>query len=279
MNRTEIVTNPAATPVIELAPGVEVRILASGAQGARGVTTALANFSPGSSLPSHRHPCSEVIILLAGSATVCIEGRCYSLGVCDAMHVPRGTIHSVSNSSATEQAIFHTSFASETPMRETVTQEFAVENRTTTDEFVPETLVRFNEARVYELAPKTHFRDLFAKRFGASGICGGYGLFEPGSSLPCHFHEYDESITIITGQAVCLVAGSSYQLSDRGTACIPKARPHRFLNQSDEPMAMIWVYAGDEPERTLVEPGWCDGTVVWPPSNGNARDSNSSLKS
>ena len=107
MNRTEIVTNPAATPGRELAPGVEVRILASGAQGARGVTTALANFSPGSSLPSHRHPCSEVIILLAGSATVCIEGRCYSLGVCDAMHVPRGTIHSVSNPSATEQAIFH----------------------------------------------------------------------------------------------------------------------------------------------------------------------------
>ena len=264
MNRTEIVTHPAKAPALSLAPGVEVRMLASGAQGARGVATVLATFAPGGMLPPHRHPCSEVIILLEGSATVCVEGRRYSLCVCDAMHVPRGAIHSVSNPSATEHAVFHTSFASETPSREAVVQEVKFEDRVTTDATVPETLVRFRAAPVYELAPKTHFRDLFAKRFGSSGICGGYGLFEPGSSLPCHFHEYDESITIITGEAVCLVAGSSYPLSDRGTACIPKARPHRFLNRSDQPMAMIWVYAGDEPERTLVEPGWCDGTVVWP---------------
>jgi hypothetical protein len=37
--------------------------------------------------------------------------------------------------------------------------------------------------------------------------------------------------------------------------------PHRFLNMSDRPMAMIWVYAGDEPARTIVAAGCCDGTV------------------
>jgi quercetin dioxygenase-like cupin family protein len=111
------------------------------------------------------------------------------------------------------------------------------------------------------LSPGAHFRDLFARRFGARGICGGYGIFGPGASLPCHFHEYDESITIIQGTAVCQVAGSEHQLSDCGTACIPKGRPHRFLNRSAAPMAMIWVYAGDEPERTLVDAGYCSGTL------------------
>ncbi len=45
------------------------------------------------------------------------------------------------------------------------------------------------------------FSDSFAGRFGAVGICGGYGQFAPSSSLPCHTHHYDESVTIITGEA------------------------------------------------------------------------------
>jgi hypothetical protein len=32
-------------------------------------------------------------------------------------------------------------------------------------------------------------------------------------------------------------------------------------------MAMIWVYAGTEPERSLVRPAYCDGTLVWPESD------------
>jgi mannose-6-phosphate isomerase-like protein (cupin superfamily) len=59
------------------------------------------------------------------------------------------------------------------------------------------------------------------------------------------------------------VAGKEYRLSDCGTACIPKRRPHRFLNRSASPMAMIWVYAGDEPERTVVDAGACDGSCDW----------------
>jgi hypothetical protein len=26
-------------------------------------------------------------------------------------------------------------------------------------------------------------------------------------------------------------------------------------------MAMIWVYAGDEPDRTVLEQGYCDGLL------------------
>jgi hypothetical protein len=28
-------------------------------------------------------------------------------------------------------------------------------------------------------------------------------------------------------------------------------------------MAMVWVYAGDEPERTILDAGYCDGTLRW----------------
>jgi mannose-6-phosphate isomerase-like protein (cupin superfamily) len=84
-------------------------------------------------------------------------------------------------------------------------------------------------------------------------------VFQPGAALPCHYHAFDESITIVAGRAVCQVAGREYDVGDCDTVCVPQGRPHRFLNRSDRPMAMIWVYAGDEPERTLVDPGYCEG--------------------
>ncbi len=46
------------------------------------------------------------------------------------------------------------------------------------------------------------------------GICGGPSIFQPGTSLPCHGHGFDESITIVTGRAVCQVAGKECELAD-----------------------------------------------------------------
>lgn len=115
----------------------------------------------------------------------------------------------------------------------------------------------------YELSPRAEFRDLFAGRFGSVGICGGYGRFEPQASLPCHIHKFDESITIVKGEGLCLVQGERYQLSSYDTAFVPEGRPHRFLNQSHSTMAMVWVYAGSEPERTIVNTAYCSGTLSW----------------
>jgi mannose-6-phosphate isomerase-like protein (cupin superfamily) len=167
----------------------------------------------------------------------------------------------VANPSGDTPAVLFSSFASDAPGREPVPGTFPVSDRDAATPADPENLTRFDQAPVYELAPRAFFRDLFARRFGARGVCGGYGLFEPGASLPCHVHGFDESITIVTGRAVCQVAGREYDLGGCDTACVPQGRPHRFLNRSAAPMAMIWVYAGDEPDRTLVDPGYCEGRL------------------
>ena len=157
--------------------------------------------------------------------------------------------------------------ASAVPSEEIVDQVFPIQDRGLSNpgEEDPESVVRFAQAEVYELSPGADFRDLFAGRLGAVGICGGYGRFQPGASLPCHVHQFDESITIIEGNALCLVQGNRYTVSGYDTAFVPEGRPHRFLNQSNAPMAMIWVYAGSEPGRMLVEAGYCDGTLPWRP--------------
>jgi len=128
----------------------------------------------------------------------------------------------------------------------------------------PETIVRYKPDSIYELSTNAFFLDLFARRFGAVGICGGHGRFLPGASLPCHIHDFDESITIVNGRAVCLVQGRQYELSGCDTAFIPKGLPHRFLNLSDEEMSMVWVYAGSEPDRRIISSGYCSGERPWP---------------
>ncbi|MDB5309453.1 MAG: hypothetical protein JWO38_3655 [Gemmataceae bacterium] len=260
MRRTEFLTRGSDSGRGELAPGVGLHVLASGSSGARGLTTALVRFSSGAELPYHRHPFSEVVVVLEGRAEFRVEGRRYRLAPYDAIHVPAGTAHAVTNS-GTDPARLHSSFASDAPTRELVSTAFKTQDVDDSDPAWPEHLIRFATAPVYELAPRAFFRDLFACRLGSRGVCGGYGLFEPGASLPCHYHGFDESITIVTGTAVCQVAGREYVVADCDTVCIPTGRPHRFLNQSERPMAMIWVYAGDEPDRTLVDPGYCDGPL------------------
>ena len=84
-------------------------------------------------------------------------------------------------------------------------------------------------------------------------MSGGYGLFQPGGRLPAHCHDFDESICIIEGTEVCVVEGRRYQQSGCNTALQPRGRVHYFINESKQPMAMIWVYAGPVPERVIVD--------------------------
>ncbi|MBI1917435.1 MAG: cupin domain-containing protein, partial [Planctomycetes bacterium] len=160
MSRLEVLTRADRAPSIELAPGVQIRLLASGSLGARGLTTALARFDPGVTLPYHTHPCSEAIVVLEGQAEVLAEGRRYRLRPFDAMHLPAGTAHAVSNASADAPALLHSSFASDNPGRDLVSMEFTPSDREDSDSTTPEQLVRFGTAPVYELSSRAFFRDL-----------------------------------------------------------------------------------------------------------------------
>lgn len=264
--RKAAVVSGRCAPLPEAAAGVELREFVSAACGARGVSSGTAFFQPRGELPYHKHPCSEAMTVLKGEADVRVEGRRYRLRELDSIHFPAGIAHSVLNSQGNEVLLAHWAFATAFPGRELVRIDFPMRDGQDSNASleVPERVMRFREAEIYELAEKAYFTDLFGSRFGATGICGGYGRFEAGASLPCHVHRCDESITIISGLAVCQVMGQESQLSDCDTAFVPQGLPHRFLNRTSETMAMIWVYASDEPERTIVEADYCTGLMPWP---------------
>lgn len=258
-NREHIISGNCA-PIEKSPPGVALRTFASNACGASNFYTGTATFEPSAALPSHTHKVSEAITVLEGRATIQVEGRRYHLGPLDSIHIPASVAHSVWNSNSDSPMIAHSTFAEPKPTRAFTDQSFELQNDPTSSS-APEHLRRFETIETYELAEGAVFCDLFAKRFGAVGICGGYGRFLPGSSLPCHVHQFDESITIVAGTALCQVEGHEYKLSGYDTAFVPEGRAHRFFNASDQPMAMIWVYAGDEPDRTLVDAGYCSGVL------------------
>ena len=246
--------------------GVALRTFVSQRCGARGFSTGTATFRGGTELPYHWHECSEAISILRGTAIVIVERRAYHLNRLDCMHIPSGIPHLVRNASEDMELVAHWSFASAEPTRTFVDGPLSIEDRGSGSPSSrdPESLRRFAEAEVYELSKGAWFRDLFAKRFGSEGICGGYGRFSPASSLPCHTHHYDESITILSGDAICLVQGARYSIKGLHNAFVPQGKPHRFLNDGGSDMEMLWVYAGDEPDRNLIDAGYCSGSLVWP---------------
>ena len=121
-----------------------------------------------------------------------------------------------------------------------------------------ERVVRHGSATRYEANPGASFIDFFNCDLGCPQMSGGYGLFQPGAQLPCHLHDFDESISIVQGRATCIVEGNRYSLSHNATALVPRGRCHYFINDSDAPMAMIWVYAGPSPVRIVLEASLCD---------------------
>jgi quercetin dioxygenase-like cupin family protein len=261
-----IVSARSGSPGVPVAEGVAVRMFASKECGATAFSTGAATFRPGAFMPYHFHEFSEAVTVLEGRARVLLEGRQYRLGPRDCVHVPARVAHQVENEDAEQELVVLSAFANANPARTREERSFCVEERGAgmPGETDPETIVRFEEAEKYELAENALFCDLFARRFGAEGICGGYGRFLKGASLPCHIHDFDESITIVKGEAVCLVRGKRYELSGYDTAFIPRGIPHRFLNEAADEMAMIWVYAGDEPDRQIVAAGYCSGELAWP---------------
>jgi quercetin dioxygenase-like cupin family protein len=258
-DRSEAIVRPEAAEVVALMPGVELRPLADAHHDARGLFTGLVTLAPGASIPHYARPMAEAMVLLEGAAAVDVEDRRYALGPLDAVAVMPGGPRRVVNLSADRRAVFHIALASGAAEQSWINGRFTPVEQppASTGRDGSEHVVRRAEAPVTELASHAFFQDLYNAELGTRGICGGYGLFEPGARLPCHRHLFDESITIVRGTATCVVEGHRHELAGFATAMVPQGRCHYFINLTLEPMAMVWVYAGDMPDRIVVDEHLC----------------------
>ncbi len=248
-DRPEVNTTVGSGVVSEVTPGVRFECLVGTQNLARNLTTGLVTLAAMAEWPAHTHPFSESITLLDGRGAVEVEGRRYDLAILDNVVIPRGVAHRVLNLSDQGPAVFHLAIAGAS-----IDHTIALSVPPSTSNEGPERVNRFATAHRFEAGPKTEFIDFFNETI-LPGIemSGGYGRFHPGGRLPAHVHDFDESICIIEGDATCVVEGRSFAMRDRATALQPRGRVHYFVNESDAPMAMLWVYAGPAPIRIMVD--------------------------
>lgn len=258
-DRPEIINPRATARRIELEHGVIFQPLVGSHNDARNLTTGIVTFMPGAGLPYHTHPYGESVTLLSGEAAVEVEGRRYALRPLDNVWIPTGAPHHSINTSASRPAVLHIAMASHNTERTLVDDGFQSQlmPESATGKPGMERVSRHATTPWYEPSPGARFQDFFNSELGSQGMSGGYGIFQPGGRLPCHLHDFDESITIVEGTATCVVEGRHYQVSDYTTALAPRGRCHYFINNSQQPMAMVWVYAGDLPQRLVLEERCC----------------------
>jgi len=267
-DRSEQIGRVGEGPKLEVAPGIVFEALVGSHNTARRLTTGLVTLVPGAVLPYHTHTFDETITLLEGDGAVEVEGRRYHLAPTDNVTVPRGVAHSSMNLSSERPALLHIALSTDTPTRELVENKFTLQHMPDDShgKIGAEHVARCRAAPVYRAGWDTAFVDyLNSDLLPGIALSGGYGLFQPGARLPAHLHDFDESICIVEGTATCFVEGRKYMLGDRATAMVPRGRVHYFINETDKPMAMIWVYAGPLPERIVVEERCATmADVAWP---------------
>jgi 2-keto-3-deoxy-L-rhamnonate aldolase RhmA/quercetin dioxygenase-like cupin family protein len=258
-DRPEIITPRSAARRIELERGVIFQPLVGAHVQAHNLTTGIVTFTPGAHLPYHTHPHGEAVTVLQGELTMEVEGRRYVLRPLDNIYVPPGAEHHAINAGTGKPAVAHVAMNSHEPSRVLVEARHVSRLMPESSSGEPgmEHVSRHATTPWYEPSPKARFQDYFNSELGSRGMSGGYGLFAPGARLPCHLHDFDESITIVQGTATCVVEGRQYQVADLATALAPRGRCHYFINHTQQPMAMIWVYAGDLPQRLVMNERCC----------------------
>lgn len=68
--------------------------------------------APGAATPPHRHDCDEVVVVLAGSGTLLIDGRTLRFSAGDTLLLPAGLDHEIVNTGDRELAMVATFAAS-----------------------------------------------------------------------------------------------------------------------------------------------------------------------
>jgi putative monooxygenase len=107
-------------------------------------------------------------------------------------------------------------------------------------------------------SPGTRGQRLVTHEVGAAQLTSGVTRFMPGGKIPLHYHNVEEQVTVIEGEAVAIVAGERVVLHPYDTTYVAAGVPHHFMNESDAPAAILWIYPSPYVERHFPETGTMD---------------------
>lgn len=97
---------------------------------------------------------------------------------------------------------------------------------------------------------------LVTRHTGATSFINGLTRFAPGAAVQLHYHNCDESVLLLEGEAIAEIDGEIYMIQPGDVSFIPSGIHHRFRNASNsETMKIMWTYASIDADRTIVATG------------------------
>ena len=114
---------------------------------------------------------------------------------------------------------------------------------------------KIKEMKAIDRGPGLRGWPLVTDEVGSQHLTTGITEFQPGASLAMHIHNCEEQVTLLEGKATVVIHGVSYEVAAPDTTFIPPGVPHRFINNSDRPMKIMWVYTTTHVTRTFVDTG------------------------
>ena len=106
-----------------------------------------------------------------------------------------------------------------------------------------------------EVAPGIMVSRIVTQETGATQLSSGITTFAPGTSNGTHFHNAEESVTVIAGEGILVLQGQEHHLKPYDAAFITPGAHHRFISKGDVPFKILWAYATTQLSAVFVEEG------------------------
>lgn len=86
-------------------------------------------------------------------------------------------------------------------------------------------------------------------------VTTGMTIFGPGTGIPLHSHNVEESVLVFAGEATAIINGEQFDLVAGQATWVPAGIPHCFFNRGEGEMTIYWVYGGRDVTRTVTATG------------------------
>ena len=134
----------------------------------------------------------------------------------------------------------HTVFPTGTPEREFFDDGWEVVDRTSTDESVPESLVVHGEAQAVSLGELAEVSSLTDPNDPDRDVAARVVRLSPGGELDLPAENYDQSLFLAAGSAVCEVGEERFEMASFcDTVCVRAGQAKRLRNAGDETAAVM----------------------------------------
>ena len=89
----------------------------------------------------------------------------------------------------------------------------------------------------------------------ANKVTTGMTVFSPGTGIPLHSHNVEETVLVFEGEATAVVGDDEFDLVAGQATWVPAGVPHCFRNRGQGSMTIYWVYGGRDVTRTICATG------------------------